>query len=985
MVRRTFGISVCIPAFFALVAFAGCGPTNEPSDTGSDTFADVHADDVVGGDDSPADVADARDTVAPDDGIQPADVTDASDHGTPDTADTTDTDIMQDIVPDVNDVVADVEDAVDAFDVIQDEGPGPCEDDGLECTVETRADDGICYSTVSEGWCVIEDACVEAGTVNAENTCFECVPELMVTEWSVVVDKVCDDRFNCTTGDACNSDGVCAGTATVCTDDGESCTVEACSESDGACHTTTLNNGSACADDGNQCTYDRCNGGICKHTLKTAAACDDGNKCTTGDACNASAECVGTPKICSDDGNVCTDNSCDPATGQCAMVRYDDNRPCEDYNWCTMVDGCRNGVCTGDEQDCADDDPCTFDSCVDGPAGYCDHTPILGSCEDGNLCTRGETCNAAGVCQGGVAFECNDYNACTDDSCDPDVGCVFASNFGYCNDTDPCTVGDICDEDGKCAGIPMDCNDGNDCTRDYCFRGNCNHDPQPDGTGCDDHNVCTIGGSCKAAVCIPANNLDCSDGEPCTDDLCDPLSGCYTVPHVCNDGNACTNDSCVPGTGCVAVNNSNLCNDGDPCTEVDMCTGGVCAGTPLDCRDGDPCTLDQCVGGICMNPQNYGDCDDGDACTTGEKCFDRVCGNGFVLDCYDFSDCTTDSCDSELGCINTPISGGCDDGTVCTVGDKCSAGECVGTAINCSDDNFCTNDLCDPLDGCFWENNALLCDDGNPCTAVDQCGGGSCHGTTVFRTPLMKSGTYVIGSDGNAGSGLDIDGDSGTCAPTGKCASGIDNAFAAMTLMVKDQFNPDLVTGIAAGDLAMFLEPEEPGPVGSPFEMKVFFGEQTAPTTCNPAVGGCNYLAFKDDTIGSCTVKYAIQASTASSHISAGGKTYEAVVYFMIGTYPVAVPLKWARVEADVTISGNSVTGGTGILAGAVNKTEFKYALAAVPESYFTHYSRSVVILNVDQNLPMDADVDGNGVKESSSIGIKFTIVPGNVVGRTAN
>jgi len=31
----------------------------------------------------------------------------------------------------------------------------------------------------------------------------------------------------------------------------------------------------------------------------------------------------------------------------------------------------------------------------------------------------------------------------------------------------------------------------------------------------------------------------------------------------------------------------------------------------------------------------------------------------------------------------------------------------------------------------------------------------------------------------------------------------------------------------------------------------------------------------------------------------------------------------------------------------------------------------------------MDADVDLNGVKESSTIGIKFTIVQGNVVGRT--
>ena len=980
LIRSNHGFGLLVLSVALLTA---CGPSGGPVDNGSDVSSDLPVVDVEDPDVPIEDVRDALDAREEDDGTTVVDVYDAGQDVPVDVSDVSD---VADVADDINDAavdVSDVADVSDTADVIQDEGPAPCDDDGLACTVEARGDDGQCSSTIIEGWCVISDACVEGGTVNPANICQECLPEQSTTDWTAILAKECDDGINCTIDDACDATAVCAGAPVVCPDDGESCTVESCQENDGTCRTTTLNNGSSCLDDGNQCTYDRCQGGVCTHTVKLAAACSDGDLCTQGDACDSQARCVGTPKNCPDDGNICTDNFCDPATGQCAMTRHDDRRPCEDYNGCTLNDGCRNGECTGDRKDCNDGDPCTFDNCIDGPVGECDHPPVLGACEDGDLCTRGETCNALGICQGGTTFECNDYNNCTDDYCDSSIGCVFASTFDYCDDTNPCTVDDICGEDGVCAGTPKDCDDGNDCTRDYCFLGNCHHDNEPDSIPCDDGDICTIGGTCKTGNCQSSADLDCSDTDPCTDDLCDPLTGCYTASHDCDDNNPCTNDECQTGIGCVYTPNSSLCNDNDPCTEADVCSNSVCAGTPIDCYDGDPCTIDQCVNGLCVNPPNTGECDDGNACTTGERCYDNVCTNGQPVDCYDFSDCTTDSCDPDVGCVNTPISGSCDDGTTCTLNDRCSEGLCVGDVLDCSDGNFCTNDLCHEMNGCYWENNAFMCDDGNPCTNDDQCGGGTCQGQNVFRSPLMKAGTYLIGTDGNAGNGLDVDLKSDTCSPANKCASGIDNAFAAMTLMVKDQFNPDLVTGVAAGDLAMFLEPESPGPVGSPFEMKVIFGEQTLPLSCNPATSGCKYLAFKGDTIGTCTAKYALTANTSMSHISAGGQNSEAVVYFMIGTHPMPVALKWARVEADVTISGNNVTSGTGILAGAINKLAFKNALAAVPEANFIHYSRSEVILNVDQNLPMDVDVDGVGGAESSTIGIKFNIVQGEVVGRT--
>ena len=57
--------------------------------------------------------------------------------------------------------------------------------------------------------------------------------------------------------------------------------------------------------------------------------------------------------------------------------------------------------------------------------------------------------------------------------------------------------------------------------------------------------------------------------------------GCIHTPIVCNDNNPCTNDSCDPASGCVFTNNTAACDDNDPCTIGDVCGGGSCTGTPI--------------------------------------------------------------------------------------------------------------------------------------------------------------------------------------------------------------------------------------------------------------------------------------------------------------------------------------------------------------------------------------------------------------------
>ena len=49
--------------------------------------------------------------------------------------------------------------------------------------------------------------------------------------------------------------------------------------------------------------------------------------------------------------------------------------------------------------------------------------------------------------------------------------------------------------------------------------------------------------------------MDCDDDDPCTGDVCDPLTGdCINTPIACDDGNECTDDFCNPvTTTCVFI------------------------------------------------------------------------------------------------------------------------------------------------------------------------------------------------------------------------------------------------------------------------------------------------------------------------------------------------------------------------------------------------------------------------------------------------
>ena len=228
---------------------------------------------------------------------------------------------------------------------------------------------------------------------------------------------------------------------------------------------------------------------------------------------------------------------------QCVTLDLLAATPCSNLDVCEIGNCNDSGQCIGSgEVGCDDGNPCTDDVC-DANSGACIGIPNTKSCDDKNRCTVMDRC-VSGTCQGSAPRDCDDGNACTADSCNPDTGCVREKKT--CSDSDPCTVDNRCDPvSGECYFPPRDCSDNDPCTADSCeSNGRCRHTP----LDCDDDDACTAD-SCAEGQC-EHGPIDCDDGDPCTTDSCDSASGCSNVEvEGCVGSDAGTGGSASDGSG----------------------------------------------------------------------------------------------------------------------------------------------------------------------------------------------------------------------------------------------------------------------------------------------------------------------------------------------------------------------------------------------------------------------------------------------------
>jgi hypothetical protein len=150
--------------------------------------------------------------------------------------------------------------------------------------------------------------------------------------------------------------------------------------------------------------------------------------------------------------------------------------------------------------------------------------------------------------------------------CDPQTGFCSdpaAADGTACADGDACTQSDTC-QSGVCVGTnPVVCTASDQChVAGLCDpqTGFCSDPAKPDGSACNDGNLCTQLDTCQTGACSGGNPVICVASDQCH------------LPGSCDTGTGfCSNPVAADGTAC---------NDGNQCSVSDACTAGVCNGTP---------------------------------------------------------------------------------------------------------------------------------------------------------------------------------------------------------------------------------------------------------------------------------------------------------------------------------------------------------------------------------------------------------------------
>lgn len=287
---------------------------------------------------------------------------------------------------------------------------------------------------------------------------------------------------------------------------------------------------------------------------------------TCDDTCFESRCCV---RACV--GRECGSDGCG---GTCGAGGCAEGATCHpDSGQCVIATRCGDGVCS---------------RMGAVPAEDCAGCPADCSCGDGDPCNGEERCDeSTGLCAPGEPIACDDLDACNGvEACDPDTGACVSGEPLACDDQDPCTADD-----------------------------------------------CLPGSGCTHAIAAVA---PCEDGDACTQaDACDGRGDCVGGPSVvCDDENPCTEDACDPGTGCRHRENG-ACEcetDEDSPPDVDLCDGArFCdvegrLGSPRLCRDAPETAVrcddpdDPCLPGSRLPT---GDGDLRDASEVGGRCVRR--------------------------------------------------------------------------------------------------------------------------------------------------------------------------------------------------------------------------------------------------------------------------------------------------------------------------------------------------------------------------
>jgi hypothetical protein len=277
-----------------------------------------------------------------------------------------------------------------------------------------------------------------------------------------------------------------------------------------------------------QCDEGGANGSLSSCCTATCQLRPDTEICRPGAGapCDLSETCSGIAPDCPpDDAIINSGNVCRMGSGDL----------CDENETCTGVPG----------------EPCPPDDAPDNTMVVCRAASVGDICDQDELCSGapGATCPPDDA-PGQINFVCRPGSG---DVCDPPEQCTGIAGQGCPADVvaNPSTVcrvgsGDSCDPNENCTAVP-----GAPCPADVVT---------PSGTQCRAAaNACDVAEACTgtAGQTCPANGFAAAatpcnlDNDLCTVDECNGSGACVLdSPLDCDDGNVCSQDTCDPMTGC---------------------------------------------------------------------------------------------------------------------------------------------------------------------------------------------------------------------------------------------------------------------------------------------------------------------------------------------------------------------------------------------------------------------------------------------------
>jgi hypothetical protein len=449
-----------------------------------------------------------------------------------------------------------------------------------------------------------------------------------------------------------------------------------------------------CLDDADCVSPNLCRTTACNSTLRqcyfaTNTECAQlENVCTATYQCEPeTGDCVRVATTCNDD-NLCTEDFCQVVDGQpsCFYVEIIPIYPpgeclVESCNattgWSMIPRPCPTG------RTCVQSQGCQLDCTTDSECDYLDDPFICtqGLCVD-NVCMARTTCTFSQRCSSGSCIDagCSEFPICADGQIrntanPPTCPCVCdPATCAQLEPPGPCYYYGCSANGSTCEPQEVSCDDGTDCTSNPTCDPETGTCPQPIALcpniaiGCPTALVCA-----NNEQCVEVNTTTCPTCPNTTMSTCD--NGDLTYFFVCDDGDPCTADSVDPVTGGCRHD-----RDPDCCTKNTQCPSGSCS---LEFNACNP-PISGCVSG------DYTPCTRDAQCPESERCWQFFCRPH----CYTVNPCVDSA--YEYLCID----GTCQAFSFGPLSNPSCVVDICGTTTQdwsrCNDNDFTTADFCDP-------------------------------------------------------------------------------------------------------------------------------------------------------------------------------------------------------------------------------------------------------------------------------------------------